>query len=98
MSNTLETKTFEQLLIAIINIYDDLLMNPQAIGLAVRDNKSGELKVKTSQHISCIKKMFYAIGLASEISQNIPKYTNCENGFVFRYLWNILFKLLNFPK
>ncbi len=110
MSNTLETKTFEQLYMAIksynsfmceipkqfivrneylygiteeefceafhklqdivMKIYDDLLVNPQVIGLATIDLNTGTLNVQNSQHISCIKKLLYSLGLVAEINEH----------------------------
>lgn len=110
MSNTLETKTAEQLTVAlrsynsymceipdnfivldeylqglsqsefcsafkvlqdiVINIYNYLQDNPQSIGLVKPDRKTGELKVQTSQHISCIKKLLYTIGRVSVLDSS----------------------------
>ena len=111
MSNTLETKTIEQLSIAlqsyntymceipekfnvleeylhgltaldfcaafkklqeiVVNIYNYLYDNPKTIGLVIVDKKTGELKVQTSQHISCIKKLLYVLGRHSNLDENV---------------------------
>lgn len=55
-------RAFGQLEKIIVRIYDDILEHPETVGLTVKDKKTGEWKVQTSQHISCVKKILYTIG------------------------------------
>lgn len=43
---------FEQIM---MDIYTHLAEHPESVGLTVRDKKTGEWKVQSSQHISCVK-------------------------------------------
>ncbi len=75
----------------VIDIYDFLYDHPESIGLVKPDKKTGELRLQTSQHISCVKKLLYTIGRFSEIKKNslvvemdslmnayMTYYTNCS--------------------
>lgn len=55
----------------VTDIYTYLYDNPQSVGLVMADKKIGELKVQTSQHISCVKKLLYTIGRFSKLGGNI---------------------------
>ena len=55
----------------MVNIYNYLYDNPKTIGLVIEDKKTGELKVQTSQHISCIKKLLYVLGRHSNLDENV---------------------------
>lgn len=55
-------RAFAQLEKIIIALYTYLTDHPEAIGLTVRDKKTGEWKLQSSQHISCVKKLLYVIG------------------------------------
>lgn len=60
-------KTFQSI---VSDIYNYLQESPCSIGLVKTNEKTGELTVQTSQHISCIKKLFYAIGRFSELNSD----------------------------
>jgi len=53
---------FAQLEKIMTDIYTYLNEHPESVGLTVRDKKTGEWKVQSSQHISCVKKLLYVIG------------------------------------
>lgn len=53
---------FTQLEKIMMDIYTCLNEHPEFIGLTVKDKKTGEWKVQTSQHISCVKKLLYVLG------------------------------------
>ena len=61
---------FKALQEIVTDIYEYLRENPQAVGLVKTDKKTGELKVQTSQHISCVKKLLYVIGRFSTLKEN----------------------------
>ena len=54
---------FEQIM---TKIYTHLSEHPESAGLTVLDKKTGEWKVQSSQHISCVKKLLYVLGRFSE--------------------------------
>lgn len=56
-------RQFEKIL---TDIYQFLLERPEAVGLTVWDIKTGEWKVQSSQHISCVKKLLYVLGRFGE--------------------------------
>lgn len=61
---------FKQLAGIITDIYDFLQKSPDSIGLTVKDKKTGEWKVQSSQHLSCVKKLLYTIGRFGELEDN----------------------------
>ncbi len=61
---------FKSLQGKVLEIYDYLLDNPQAVGLIKEDKKTGEPRLQTSQHISCVKKLLYTIGRFSETNSD----------------------------
>lgn len=46
---------FVQLEKCMKDIYTHLNEHPDSIGLTIRDKKTGEWKIQSSQHISCVK-------------------------------------------
>lgn len=55
-------RAFRQFEKILTDIYLFLLEHPESVGLTVRDKKTGEWKVQSSQHISCVKKLLYVLG------------------------------------
>ncbi len=55
-------RAFAKLEKSIIDLYTYLTDYPESIGLTVRDKKTGEWKIQSSQHISCVKKLLYVLG------------------------------------
>lgn len=58
---------FEQIM---MEIYTHLSEHPESVGLTVLDKKTGEWKVQSSQHISCVKKLLYVLGRFGEPDGN----------------------------
>ena len=63
-------RAFKALRDIVADIYDCLRDSPQEIGLVKINKKTGEAAVQTSQHISCVKKLLYAIGRFSELESD----------------------------
>ncbi len=55
-------QAFAQFAKIMTDIYACLNEHPESIGLTVRDKKTGEWKLQSSQHISCVKKLLYVLG------------------------------------
>jgi len=61
---------FKKLQMIISEIYDDLVKDPQTVGLVKADKKTGELKTQMQHNISCIKKSLYVIGHFSTLKSD----------------------------
>lgn len=48
----------------VLRMYSELYANPERIGL-IKTNKKGEQKIVKSQRVTCIKKLFYCLGISS---------------------------------
>ena len=55
-------EAFAQLEKIMVAIYNRLNEHPESIGLTVQNRKTGEWKLQSSQHISCVKKLLYVLG------------------------------------
>ena len=53
---------FKRLAAIVSAVYNDIIDDPSCIGLLGIDRKTGMPKVTTAQHISCVKKLLYAVG------------------------------------
>ena len=63
-------EAFAQLEKLMAAVYDHLIRYPESVGLTVRDRKTGEWKLQSSQHISCVKKLLYVLGRFSRPEGN----------------------------
>lgn len=61
---------FKHLSALVSAVYGDIIGDPGRIGLLKAD-KSGEMKVTSAQHISCVKKLLYAIGRFGELEGDV---------------------------
>ena len=59
-------RAFVQFAQIMTESYTYLTEHPESVGLTVREKKSGEWKVQSSQHISCVKKLLYVLGRFGE--------------------------------
>ena len=55
-------QAFAQFAKIMTDIYAYLNEHPESVGLTVQDKKTGEWKIQSSQHISCVKKLLYVLG------------------------------------
>lgn len=55
-------EAFAQLEKIMVAIYNRLNEHPESIGLTLQNRKTGEWKLQSSQHISCVKKLLYVLG------------------------------------
>nr|MBQ4318994.1 hypothetical protein [Clostridia bacterium] len=66
-------KAFGQLCEFVRGVYGEITDDPASVGLLGYDKKTGEPKVLSSQHISCVKKLLYALGRFSVIDGDLLK-------------------------
>jgi len=62
--------SFKKLETIISAIYDEIIKNPQEIGLVKANKKTGELKPQMQHQISCVKKFLYTIGHFSTLESD----------------------------
>ncbi len=62
LSETEFCAAFAQLEKITSSVYEYLNEHPESVGLTMRDKRTGEWKLQSSQHISCVKKLLYVLG------------------------------------